>query len=166
MCAWWGKSSVTWIVTKPDMYPAYIFSNKQQCHRVFLPVLVPKVTDGYSAILEDRILPEQPSRSDRFLPIPDRPDIPNASESGLLSPLSKRQSSVVVRMILKHGLWVSVVTVFLGIGYKGYRAHQDAIHAQGQQRSVEQQTGACGSNINGSNNQTSLNCEDKTGRTK
>jgi hypothetical protein len=80
---------------------------------------------------------------------------------GFLSPLSKRQSSIVVRMILNHGLWISIVIMVFGFGYAGFRTYQQTKNAPGQTPSIKQQTGACGSNIAGDNNQATVTCEDK-----
>jgi hypothetical protein len=80
---------------------------------------------------------------------------------GLLAPLSQRQSLVVLRMILKYGFRVSIAIVILGFAHAGFRAYQDVRGAGGQPSSIKQRAGACGSNINGNNNQASINCEDK-----
>jgi len=79
-------------------------------------------------------------------------------KTGIISPLSPRQSSVVVRMILRQGFWISTVIIILGFVYAGFRFHQDAKSREG---SVIQQTGPCGSNISGDNNQATVDCEDK-----
>jgi hypothetical protein len=84
-------------------------------------------------------------------------------KTGIISPLSSRQSSVVVRMILRHGFWISIVIIILGFVYAGFRFHQDA---QGREGSLIQQTGPCGSNISGDNNKATVDCEDKKAGTK
>jgi hypothetical protein len=84
----------------------------------------------------------------------------------LLVPLSQNQSSSVVGLILKHGFWVAILIVVLGFGYAGLRAYHDAHPQQVQQGPITQQTGPCGSNIVGDNNQANVNCVDKAARTK
>src|ERR1700722_6608414 len=85
---------------------------------------------------------------------------------GLLSPLSQRQSSMVVRMILSNGFRISIVIMILGFAYAGFRVYQQTKNAPGPKPSIKQQTGACGSNINGNDNQATVNCEDKKADTK
>lgn len=82
---------------------------------------------------------------------------------GLLSPLSQRQSSTVVRMILSNGFRISVVIMILGFAFAGFRVYQQTKSAPSQTPSIKQQTGACGSNIAGDNNQATVDCEDKKG---
>jgi hypothetical protein len=77
-------------------------------------------------------------------------------KSGIISPLSSRQSAVVVRMFLRHALWVSIVLMILGFAYAGLRFHRDAEKHQG---SVIQQTGDCGANVSGDHNQANVNCD-------
>lgn len=84
-------------------------------------------------------------------------------KSGIVSPLSPRQGSLVVRMILRHGLWISIVIIILGFAYAGVRFHQDA---KGREGSVIQQTGPCGANVSGDHNQTNVNCDDTKAGTK
>jgi hypothetical protein len=78
-------------------------------------------------------------------------------KSGIVSPLSPRQSSLVVRMILRHGLWISIVLMILGFAYAGLRHYRDAGSHQG---AVIQQTGPCGANVSGDHNQANVNCDD------
>ena len=80
---------------------------------------------------------------------------------GLLSPLSQRQSSIVVRMILSNGFRISIAMMILGFAYAGFRVYQQTKSAPGQTPSIKQQTGECGSNIAGDNNQATVSCEDK-----
>jgi hypothetical protein len=78
----------------------------------------------------------------------------------LLKPLSQRQSSAVVRMILTHGFQLTVAIIVLGFVYAGFRYHNDK-HKQNQQGPIIQQTGSWGSNIDGDNNKVDVNCADK-----
>jgi hypothetical protein len=86
-------------------------------------------------------------------------------KAGLLAPLSQRQSSTVLRAILKYGFWVAIFIVVLGFAYAFYSYH-DASRKHGQQGSISQQTGPCGSNIVGDNNEANVNCVDKGAATK
>jgi hypothetical protein len=84
-------------------------------------------------------------------------------KAGIVSPLSSRQSSAVVLMILRQGFWISILIIVLGFLYAGFRFHQDAKNREG---SVIQETGSCGSNISGNNNQAAVDCGDKKAGTK
>jgi len=86
---------------------------------------------------------------------------------GLLVQLSQRQSSAVLRMLLKHGFLVAIITIVLGFAYAAFR-HHNAKGGNVQQRPITQQTGPCGSNIVGDNNNADVSCADKTagGKTK
>ena len=79
-------------------------------------------------------------------------------KSGIISPLSPRQSSVVVRMFLRHALLISIVLIVFGFAYAGLRFYRDAESHQG---SVIQQTGDCGANVSGDHNQANVNCDSK-----
>jgi hypothetical protein len=82
-------------------------------------------------------------------------------KSHILSPLSPRQTSVVVRMFLRYGLWVSILMMIVG----GILAYQDA-GAHSQKGSIIQQADSCGSNTNGDGNEVTVTCEDKKEGTK
>jgi hypothetical protein len=86
--------------------------------------------------------------------------------AGILSPLSQRQSSIVVRSLLKYGFWLSILAMVSGVGYAACQAHDDAGRTVNQPATVIQQSGDCSTNVNGSNNSTSLNCTDATGGKK
>jgi len=83
-------------------------------------------------------------------------------KAGLLVPLSQRQSSAIVRLILNHGFSVAILVIVFGFAFGAYRAYRHAI----QQSPVIQQSGPCSSNINGNNNKTDANCVDKTVKEK
>lgn len=62
-------------------------------------------------------------------------------EAGLLRQLSQKQSSTVVRLLLKYGFQVAIVTVVLGFAHAGFRYYNDVLKHSGQ-GSLIQQTGA------------------------
>ena len=66
-------------------------------------------------------------------------------------------------MILSNGFRISVVIMILGFAFAGFRVYQQTKSAPSQTPSIKQQTGACGSNIAGDNNQATVDCEDKKG---
>jgi hypothetical protein len=78
----------------------------------------------------------------------------------LLKPLSQRQSSAVVQLILKYGFQLAIFIIVIGFVYAGFSYHSDE-QKHSQQGPIIQQTGSCGSNIAGDNNKTDLNCADK-----
>ena len=82
-------------------------------------------------------------------------------KAGLLVPLSQRQSSAIVRLILNHGFSVAILVIVFGFALGAYRAYRP-----GQQSPVTQQSDQCSSNINGNNNKTDQNCVDKTVKQK
>lgn len=61
----------------------------------------------------------------------------------LLTPLSQNQSSAVVRLVLKHGFWISILVIVLGFIYAGYQAYHDP---------TSMQSGSASSNINNKTN--------------
>jgi hypothetical protein len=73
-------------------------------------------------------------------------------KAGLLTPLSQRQSSTVIRLFLKHGFWIATIVIILGFGLQTYR---QASHK------VNQQAGDCSTNVNGDNNTQTVNCDEK-----
>jgi hypothetical protein len=80
-------------------------------------------------------------------------------KSGLLSRLSQRQSSVVIRMILQYGFRIAIVAigfVVLGVAYVGFQAHRAASGHQGT--TIIQQSGSCNS-VNTGDGQSSVNCD-------
>jgi len=87
-------------------------------------------------------------------------------KAGILSPLSQRQSSVVVRLILRYGFWLSILAMVSGVGYAAYQVHTDASRAVNQSGTGIQQSGDCSANVNGNHNSTSVNCTDTTGAKK
>jgi hypothetical protein len=76
----------------------------------------------------------------------------------IISPLTQRQSAVVLRMFLKYGFWLAIVSMVCGVGYAGYEAQRETIRPAG---TVNQQTGSCGANVNGDRNNTSVDCKEK-----
>jgi hypothetical protein len=87
-------------------------------------------------------------------------------KTGMLTALSQRQSSVVVRIILKYGFWVAIAIVIFGFAYAGLRTYHDVSVERGQHGPITQQAGPCGSNIAGNNNTTDVRCGDKAASTK
>lgn len=85
-------------------------------------------------------------------------------KTGLLVPLSQRQSSAIVGLILKHGFLVAILVVVFGFGYAGFRAYQDARVQHILHGPVIQQSAPCGSNIVGDNNRADVNCVDKAAK--
>jgi len=83
-------------------------------------------------------------------------------KAGLLTPLSQRQSSSVVRAILKYGFWVAILLIILGFAY----AYSNANRNNGQRGPITQQAGTCVSNTVGDNNKGDVNCVDKGTSTK
>jgi hypothetical protein len=74
---------------------------------------------------------------------------------GLLSRLSQRQSAKFLSQILRYGFFLAVALIILGIAYEA--SNPDDI----PQPAITQQTGDCGSNIIGDNNQTKIDCRDR-----
>ena len=62
---------------------------------------------------------------------------------------------------MKYGFWLSMVSIVCGVGYAVYMAHIEATHARSRGGVVNQQTGPCGANVNGDNNNTSVDCGEK-----
>jgi hypothetical protein len=87
-------------------------------------------------------------------------------KAGLLTSLSQRQSSAVLRLILKYGFSVAISLVVLGFAYAGWQAYQYGNREHGLQNPITQQAGTCGSNIVGDNNQATIDCVDKAAKTK
>lgn len=75
----------------------------------------------------------------------------------LLKPLSPSQSSSVLRMILRYGFWVAIVTIVLGFVYAGFQIHRDA-NRDTYQGTITQRAGPCGSNVVGTGNTSSIDC--------
>jgi hypothetical protein len=86
-------------------------------------------------------------------------------KAGVLPPLSQKQSSAVVRQLLKHEFAVAIILIALGFAYAGFRYHNSK-HEHIQQGPITQQTGPCGSNIVGDNNTADVNCSGKTAGAK
>jgi hypothetical protein len=86
-------------------------------------------------------------------------------KAGILAKLSQRQSSAIIRLLLKHGFAVAIITIVLGFAY-GLLRFQVVQKEHVQQGAISQQTGACGSNIVGNNNKADVNCPDKTAGAK
>ena len=87
-------------------------------------------------------------------------------KAGLLTPLSQRQSSAVILLVLKYGFWLGIALFVIGFGYAGFQAHRDANREQSLQAPITQQAGPCGSNIVGDNNNITTGCLDKEAKTK
>jgi len=87
-------------------------------------------------------------------------------KSGLLEPLSQRQSSAIMRLFLKYGFRLAILTVVLGFALACFQAYQDASREHVQQRVITQQAGPCGLSIIGDNNKANVNCVDKGTPTK
>jgi len=91
---------------------------------------------------------------------------PALMKAGLLTRLSQRQSSAVLRLILKHGFSVAIGLVVLGFAYAGFQAYYEGNRERGLQAPITQQAGTCGSNIVGDNNQATIDCVEKAAKTK
>ena len=87
-------------------------------------------------------------------------------DARILTPLSQRQSSTVVRLLLKYGFRAAIGLVDLGFAYAGLQSYDDANRNRGQQGQIKQQAGTCGSNIVGDKNQVVIDCVDKTTQIK
>ena len=77
-----------------------------------------------------------------------------------LTPLSQRQSSALIKTIVSLVFRLALVAVLAAVGYACYRVREENTAAR-TARSVQQQAGDCGANVNGSQNQTSVDCRDK-----
>jgi hypothetical protein len=82
-------------------------------------------------------------------------------KQGIFAKLTQRQSSGIIRLILKHGFALAFIVVILGFAY-GFWRFRDAEKEHASPGVIVQQTGACGSNIVGDNNKADVNCVDKT----
>ncbi|MGH8562995.1 MAG: hypothetical protein ACREXW_02455 [Gammaproteobacteria bacterium] len=45
--------------------------------------------------------------------------------SGILPPVDRRTSGVIVQSLLRYGFWIAVLLIVLGIGYAGYKTHRE-----------------------------------------
>jgi hypothetical protein len=79
-------------------------------------------------------------------------------KTGLLVPLSQRQSSTVIRLFLKYGFWVAILMLVLGFAY-AFQNYREASHKQESQ--VNQQAGNCSANANGDNISQTVDCDKK-----
>lgn len=86
------------------------------------------------------------------------------SKARVFSRLSSRQTSTVIRLILKYAFRLSFVAIILCIGYAGYKAYLDGDAKT--HNSVTQQAGDCSTIQNGNGNSASSNCENKPAGTK
>jgi len=86
--------------------------------------------------------------------------------TGLLTPLSQRQSLTVIRLLLRYGFQTALGLVLLGLTYAGLRTYHDANREHDQKEAITQQTGPCGSNIVGDKNKTTIDCTDNSTKTK
>lgn len=83
-------------------------------------------------------------------------------KSGLLSRVSRRESSTVLLRILNYGFLLAILLIVLGVAYAGFLDNQRTdVSPKG---STMQQAGDCGSNIVGDNNQAKIDCD--RGKTK
>lgn len=76
-------------------------------------------------------------------------------KANLLSPLSQRQSSTLLRLMVKHWAWVAVLMTVLGVAYAAFRANREA------PTPITQQTGNCGASVAGDNNHTTIDCKNE-----
>jgi hypothetical protein len=74
------------------------------------------------------------------------------SRPKVLNQLSKKQSADILRLLLVFGFLISIGLLLFGVLRV---SHQ-------QQSPIIQQTGACGSNVNGNGNKTDINCVDNS----
>jgi hypothetical protein len=79
-------------------------------------------------------------------------------KGGLLTPLSQRQSSAVLRLILNYGFSVAISLVVLGFAYAGWQAYHDVGRAHRLQGPITQQADTCGSNVVDDNNKVTSDC--------
>jgi hypothetical protein len=45
--------------------------------------------------------------------------------SGILPPVDRRTSGVIVQSPLRYGFWIAVLLIVLGIGYAGYKTYRE-----------------------------------------
>jgi hypothetical protein len=43
--------------------------------------------------------------------------------SGILPPVDRRASGVIIQSLLRYGFWIAVLLIVLGIAYAGYKTH-------------------------------------------
>ena len=87
-------------------------------------------------------------------------------KAGLLTQLSQRQSSAILRLILKHGFGVAIGLVVIGFAYAALQVYRGGNWEGGLQGPITQQAGPCGANLFGDNNKVAIDCGDKAVRSK
>src|SRR5271156_2137636 len=73
--------------------------------------------------------------------------------------LSQKQAPSALKFIVTHGVRLAALIVIALVGYACYQVHEENKSAQ-TSPTIRQQTGDCGANVNGSQNQTSVDCGD------
>jgi hypothetical protein len=73
--------------------------------------------------------------------------------------LTQKQAPSVLRFIVTHGFRLAALIVIALVGYACYQVHEENKSTQ-TSPAIRQQTGDCGANVNGSQNQTSVDCSD------
>lgn len=71
--------------------------------------------------------------------------------------LSQKQAPSILKFIVAHGFRLAALIVIALVGYACYQVHEESKTAQ-TSPTIRQQTGDCGANVNGSQNQTSVDC--------
>lgn len=82
-----------------------------------------------------------------------------------LARLNQRQSSTLLRGMLKYEFVLGIVLLVLGFAY-AFRIYNNAIEKKAGQTQIIQQSGDCSANTVGDNNQTTVDCKDKEAGTK
>jgi len=78
-----------------------------------------------------------------------------------LSRLSQRQSSTLLRGLLKYEFWLAISVTGLGFAHVFHNAR-----TQVGRTPITQQNGPCSANTVGNNNQTSVDCKDNNAGTR
>ena len=73
--------------------------------------------------------------------------------------LSQKHAPSVLKFIIRHGFLLAALIVIALVGYACYRVHEESKSTQTSPAN-QQQTGDCGANVNGNQNQTSVDCSD------
>ncbi|MBA2593117.1 MAG: hypothetical protein H0U97_13050 [Gammaproteobacteria bacterium] len=45
--------------------------------------------------------------------------------SGILPPVDRKTSGVIVQSLLRYGFWIAALLIVLGIGYAAYKTHRE-----------------------------------------